>query len=506
MKFKALLPLLLASTLPLAAADGARRAHVEASVRFLADDLLEGRGTPGRGQETAALWLATKLSEYGWSPAFSGSYLQRYTVARYRALPSSVHVEINGVPLKASEYLFAPQAVAPNALQQPVDIVFAGYGIDAPERRHSDFRQADVAGRAVMVVPGAPWPVPNDPLSYEQFVGKSTSAALRGAAMTIVVVPSLNGPLADRDPNVGLIRSVLYSGAAFLPQLRERRPSTFGPVLAITNGAFDRILAKSAGFTARRFASAATRRSGSVIGQISVAVDTSIETSRPANVAAVLRGTDPALRDEWIVISAHYDHLGVDDNATHGDRVYNGADDNASGTSAALDLARTLALRPHRRSILVLLDSGEERGLLGSAFFAAYAPIPLDRVLLDINIDMIGRSHGSVEASTYGSSQLFDVIRSLASNDMRVVPDRHPQWRTLMLSDDYNFARRGVPSVEFFTGLHPDYHQPSDEADSIRYDELARIVDLIERVAVHFADGAAKPDVSWPAWFELERR
>jgi Iap family predicted aminopeptidase len=319
--------------------------------------------------------------------------------------------------------------------------------------------------------------------------------------MTIVVVPAVSGESVARNRDLQPVRAVAGSGVHFLPELGQRRPSAFGPLLAISEAAFARVMKRPA----RSFLKNPPRHRGQNLGTVAVDMDASITTSRPANVGGVLRGNDPLLRDEWIVVTAHYDHLGMSPDTTREDRVYNGADDNASGTAAVIELARALSQTPHRRSILLLLVSGEERGLLGSAYFAANSPIPLEKVVVDLNIDMIGRSDGTLQAATYGSESLFQTIASLAgATKIEVVPEQHPEWRTVNLSDDFHFARRGVPAVEFFTGLHSDYHQPSDEAEKVHYAELAGVVTLIEKVALHFADGDERPQAKWPAWFVLE--
>jgi hypothetical protein len=498
--------LLVASSLivpALPAASDPREQRLEASVRFLSDDLLLGRGTPGRGLETAALWIATKLSESGWRPPFNQSYLQRYTLGSYSLRDSKVRVLINGRELRPEEFVLGSQSIAPAAMQQPVDIIATGYGIDAPDRKHRDYAGLDLRGKASLVVPAAPWSVKNDFLAYDQLLGKSVSSAVRGAAMTIVVVPDVRGAGTEKDRDLQPVRAVGASQTFFLPELRDRRPSAFGPLLAISEAAFQRLLKRNA----RDFVRHAESHRGEKLGTISIEVDTKATTSRPANVGGILPGNDPLLRDEWIVVTAHYDHLGVSPDETRADRIYNGADDNASGTAGVVELARSLARRPHKRSILLLLVSGEERGLLGSAYFAANSPIPLDKVVIDLNIDMIGRSKGDVQAATYGSDSLLQTIAGLAQGSgIEVIGEQHPEWRTVNLSDDYHFARRGVPAVEFFTGLHSDYHQVSDEAEKIRFPELARIVTIIERTAEYFADSGERPVAKWPEWFVLEER
>lgn len=217
------------------------------------------------------------------------------------------------------------------------------------------------------------------------------------------------------------------------------------------------------------------------------------------NVVALLEGRDPALKGEFLVFSAHMDHVGVGRPAG-GDSIYNGADDNASGTAAVMALAEAFAKakdRP-RRSIIFLTVSGEEEGLWGSAYFASHPPVALDSIVADLNIDMIGRNwRDTIVAIGREHSDLGPTLARVAAAHpelrMATVHDPWPNENFYYRSDHYNFARRGVPVLFFFSGTHADYHGPYDEIDKIDFEKETRIVRLLYYFGSEVANAAAKP-------------
>jgi Zn-dependent M28 family amino/carboxypeptidase len=228
--------------------------------------------------------------------------------------------------------------------------------------------------------------------------------------------------------------------------------------------------------------------------------------SRPAaqartapNVVGVIPGSDPALRDEYIVISAHMDHVGVGP-PVNGDSIYNGADDDASGTAGVLEIAEAMS-RPDsrpKRSVLFLTVSGEEHGLWGSAWFGEHPPVPMSRVVANLNIDMIGRNWKDTivvigkEHSDLGVT-LERVSRANPELGMRAIDDLWPEENFYFRSDHYNFARRGVPALFFFNGTHPDYHGPDDEPDRIDAEKASRIMRLVYLITYEIGNAAERP-------------
>jgi hypothetical protein len=222
-------------------------------------------------------------------------------------------------------------------------------------------------------------------------------------------------------------------------------------------------------------------------------------TRTAPNVVGVLEGSDPVLKQEYIVLSAHMDHVGVGA-PVNGDSIYNGADDDASGTTGVLELAEALSrpgARP-KRSVIFLTVSGEEHGLWGSSWFSEHAPAPISQIVADLNIDMIGRNWKDTivvigkEHSDLGTT-LDRVNRAHPELGMRAIDDIWPEENFYFRSDHYNFARRGVPVLFFFNGTHPDYHGPNDEPDRIDAEKESRIVRLIYLIAQEVGNAPQRP-------------
>ncbi len=221
---------------------------------------------------------------------------------------------------------------------------------------------------------------------------------------------------------------------------------------------------------------------------------------RAPNVAGLVRGSDPQLADEYVVYSAHMDHVGVGRPDASGDSVYNGADDDASGTAVVLELAEAFgALNPPtRRSTIFLLVSGEEQGLWGSRHFATDPPVPLEAVVANLNADMLGRNWTDrVVAIGKEQSDLGETLDAVAAAHpelgIRPIEDPWPEENFYRRSDHFNFARRGVPVLFFFNGTHEDYHRPSDEAELIDAEKAARIGRLMFFLGVEVAERDARP-------------
>jgi hypothetical protein len=223
------------------------------------------------------------------------------------------------------------------------------------------------------------------------------------------------------------------------------------------------------------------------------------ESASAPNVVAILRGSDRRLREEFVLVSAHMDGLGIGA-PVDGDSIYNGADDNASGSAALLEVAEALAARtpPPRRSLVFLLVSGEERGLLGSSHFVAHPPLPLERVVADLNVDMVGRNwEDTIAVVGKPYSSLGALVDSVAAAHpelgLAAVDDLWPAEGFFFRSDHFNFARKGIPAVFFFNGVHAEYHLPSDEVELINFEKAARIARLIYEVALAVANAEERP-------------
>jgi len=227
-----------------------------------------------------------------------------------------------------------------------------------------------------------------------------------------------------------------------------------------------------------------------------------VEPETAPNVVGILRGSDPELREEYLVYSAHMDHVGVRRPDESGDSIYNGADDDASGTATVMEVAQAMASLevPPRRSVIFLIVSGEERGLWGSDHFAANPPVPLEAMVANLNADMVGRNWpDTIVAIGKEHSSLGETLDRLngarTELGMTAIDDLWPDERFYFRSDHYNFARNGVPILFFFNGVHEDYHRPSDEVERIDGEKTARIGRLLFYLGMEVADAVDAP--SW---------
>lgn len=508
MRFKKHLTLALLLILSVAAAPGqsTARQRLEAAIRFLADDLLEGRGTPSRGLDLAALYLANELREAGWLPANGESYFQPYKLRDFSPKKSAYTVSVNGIELKPEEFYFLPFGMDPARTPVEYELMFAGFGVVAPERGVDDLKDADLEGKGIVALAGAPWEVDvSTPMGYDRALGKSIQATVRKGALLLYATHEFEAR--EGSGEMAFFREMVQVDYAYLPAFEGKTTMGLGPILAVSPAVFDRALSRATGATYSQWQERLRKDPHSarkLNASVRIHIDAKPRESEARNVVAMLAGSDAKLRDEWIVLTAHYDHLGSKETPPGQDGVWNGADDNASGTAGVLELARRLSSMnpPPKRSSLVFLTSGEDRGLLGSAFYSVNPLVPYGRVVVNINVDMVGRSDGSVQAIAPGSTALFESATAAGkTHGIKVLPDQQPSWRILYLVDSYHFARFDVPAIEFFTGLHKDYHQPSDEADLIHYDELSRIMEVITEVTREYAQGAKRPDFKRPDWF-----
>ncbi len=501
---------LLALSPVLGANDRPNRERMRADLEFLCSPPLEGRASLSRGADATAWFLASEMRKIGLQPAADGGFLQRFDLVPLRLdrERSSIRVTRNG-----EERSFAPGAVffpdPTSAIDLELDLVFAGYGITAPEIGYDDYQGLDVRGRAVLVFDHEPQEAnPRSPFNGTGFTlhagtwTKTWNAQQHGAAAVLVATeptnPHRSAPRApDRAnaPPQALARS-------------ELRISRFS-VSAETAGA----LLEGTGRTPAqwqaeidRIPSPASRRLEGVRVSLQ-AVNAQAPLQPSWNVAGVLPGTDPKLRGETILVTSHYDHLGVQNG-----KLYAGANDNASGVVAMLEVARILASRPLARSVLFVAFGSEEQLMLGSYYYVAHPLRPLETTRAVLNLDMIGRdeehtpeSLGAYELTASRSDQL-NLVGAAFSPDLEAVLerqakdvgmalstkfDRDSSMRALFRCDHLPFLQKGVPAVWLFGGFHPGYHEPVDTIDRLDFDKMARVVRLTASAARALANGAA---------------
>jgi hypothetical protein len=441
---------------------------MRARIFFLASDGLRGRDTPSQGLEITASYIQSEFRRIRLEPA-PGGYTQRYRLVMGQ--------------MGAGWSLILQRGARRAVLRHRSDFWGLPWAAGTVEGR---LRFAGSAPPGQMVDSGEPavWVAYLRPgVMPRQWL---SAAAAAGAVGLILVAP------AELEPHLREWRwdaEVVYEMGDVEASLLGALVSEDAMVAALERLGLE---AQPAGGLALH---------GEIDARAQVSADLQVEVLSAPNVLGILPGRDEELREEYVLLSAHMDGLGVG-MPVDGDSIYNGADDNASGTAAILEMAEAAAAldRRPRRSLAFLAVSGEEKGLLGSTAFVTRPPIPLDRIIANINIDMIGRdSEDTIAVLGRPYSTLGTMVDSIAAAHpelgMTVVGDLWPADGFFFRSDQFSFARKGIPALFFFNGVHEDYHRPSDEAGNIKFRKAARITRLVFELALAIAN-ADEP----PAW------
>lgn len=474
---RAALPLVLGLALGLPAAADAGR--IERDVERLASAQWQGRraGTPEA--DAAADWIAAEFEQAGLGPGLGGSFFQPFTFVDGVELGPGNRLRLGrGTPLRPGRD-FRPLALSASG-RVAGEVLFAGYGLVVPERGRDDYAGLDPRGRVVLLLrygpDGLAWDSPWAP--HADLAHKARLARQRGAAAVLFVT----GP------------RTRVAGDELRPLRQDAALADLGlPVLAVTRKAAERAFAGSP-------RSLAELQAGADGGQ-PVARVLPVRAELAADVRPNLRRTRNVLGQvaapgafEWIVVGAHHDHLGTSgqgslDPAPDG-KVHLGADDNASGTAALLELARRLAplAGELRRSLLFASFGAEEVGLLGSRHFVGSPPVPLARVAAMFNLDMVGRLREELHVHGVGTSPAWPSLLARAGGGLKL-RTHESGWAP---SDHAPFHAAGVPVLFFFTGVHADYHRPSDTAGRVDARGIDRIVGLVERL-LRDAAGSDEP-------------
>jgi hypothetical protein len=447
-------------------------------INIIADDSMGGRDTPSPGLESTAQYLAREFARMGLKPAGDSGYFQRYGVW------------LRDLDTTGSTISFSDQAVTRVTLELGRDaklmngapapdlageLVLAGGPITAT----TSFDPAVIRGRILVWAADYAKTMP----SLGQIL---IAAANAGASLLVVSVNSDSAFAALRQGGKGIVVAESVGWPAVLA-VRE------SAILAAVPEAAD-------GLTAARTAAAPMPTAVPWVGRLNLRYSRNDRTAVP-NVVAMVPGTDPVLRDEYLVYSAHFDHVGSRcRGSTEADRICNGADDNGSGTTGLLELAEAFAHRDAkpRRSVLFVGVSGEERGLWGSEYFARNPTVPIDRIVANINMDHLGRNwRDSIVVIGREHSDLGQTVDQVAAANpglgVGVLPDQWPNERIYFRSDHYNFAREGVPILFFTNGFHPDYHAVTDSPDKIDAEKGARVVRLIFHTGLAIANRTERP-------------
>ena len=447
---------------------------VRMRIEFLASDQLRGRDTPSPGLEMAAEWAAKEFAAYGLKPGGdNGSFIQRwaYRVSTFDA--AKVKVELRGPTPKELAYGKEFFVIPSPALDTIAGgVVFAGTagGTATTQPMFKD-------NIAVYYMPGA---MPER--QWESALNAAFTTAYTGGARGIILIldPGFQEAI------IGMVAQMAGGQSAPLPLLALRY-----------DAARDWLKTYNVDLDAARIST-----DPNVFGKASFFMRTSDNAveSRPPNVVGILEGSDPQLKNTYIVYSAHIDHVGVGAPDASGDSIYNGADDDASGTTAVLEIAQAFSSMKQRpkRSIIFALVSGEEKGLYGSAHFVKNPPVPAKQIIANINIDMIGRNSPDTtvaigqDYSSLGPT-MQAVVKAHPELKLTVAPDLWPDENLFVRSDHFNFAKAEIPAIFFTSGLHADYHKPSDEPGTIDNDKLTRTAKLLFYLGNEVANSAAVP-------------
>lgn len=455
---------------------------VRRRIDILADDSMRGRDTPSPELEEVASYIAGEFRRFGLEPGGDdGSYLQRYRIDRVQLVPESSMVWSTGAA--ETKWQFGPDVVYLGTDSTP-EVAGPAMILTGQIVNGVGFDSGTVAGK-VVILPGGARSVGGSrrfarwhPLALVTYAAVSDSTWLRIAAR--VSVPSLRDPTGERP----------------LPPVVLAREAAVRPFFA------------RAGLDPSAARGADGPLQATVLNDVTlhlVARQRPVERRSAPNVIGILPGSDPTLKNEYVFFTGHMDHIGVAGPgsscvARGADSICNGADDDASGTTAVIVAAQAFSqLQPHpKRSLVFMTVSGEEKGLWGSGYFVAHPTVPLDRIVADLNTDMVGRNWKDTvavigqEQSDLGAT-LTRVAAAHPELHMTPIDDIWPQEGFYYRSDHYNFARKGVPILFFFNGTHPDYHQVSDSPDKIDAEKESRIVRLDFYLGLEVANAPERP-------------
>ena len=510
-----ILVLLLATP---AAAQQFRAEAIRAHMQFLASDMLEGRGTGTRGYRIAAEYVAAQYALAGLEPGANGNFYQEVPFRKTTAGEDGSITIVRGgeAPLRFRIFdTFITQG-DPLGAETSVDgdIVFGGFGVSAPDQRYDDYRNLDVRGKIVAIFSGAPKRFPNAVRAHHSSTATKLETAVQHGAKGLIFLSSPRD--AQRMP---WARNVRQSRLGSMFWLRaDGSPHAVHPEIShYTTLSLDATRTLLDHEAEEIFAGIerGDPKPHALPVRAMIRLTSRHETVNSPNVVGIIRGSDPKLRDEYIVYSSHLDHLGITA-AVEGDAINNGALDNASGVATILEIARNIAALPHKpkRSILFLATTGEEKGLRGADYFAHNPTVPQEALAGVINLDMIMLLHRTKDILALGAetNDLGDLARDAAAA-MRVElsPDPFPDEVFFVRSDQYPFVRRGIPAIYLDSGyravdpkinmqqemeewMRTRYHSPKDDLNQrLDYTAALPLAELAYRLGVSAADRTQRP-------------
>lgn len=469
----------------------ADEARIKAHLRFLSHDLLEGRDTGSRGLEIASLYIASQFEQYGLKPAGDdGTYMQRVTFRQSFLDQESPKLMLSksGKETELSypkEFLMGPSS---RTIESVVagDLVFVGYGIIAPELKHDDYAGLDVKGKIVVRLSGKPKSFPSEEGAHFASGYQKSKYAADNGAIGIINIPTPRSEKArpyERNLNfihAPRVRWLKEDGTpantfAQLKNAASLSPKSAEILFADEEMNLEQIYAE--------LEEDKSPKGFAMKSSISLSKKSEFKEITSPNVVAILEGSDPELSKEYVSYSAHHDHIGIA-KTVEKDKINNGALDNASGTSVLLETARILSLgKQPKRSILFVAVTGEEKGLLGSDYYAQNPTVPIESIVANVNLDMPVLTYEFADVIAFGaehSDLKVSVTEASKRHNLTLAPDPMPDQAIFTRSDHYSFVKQGVPSVFIFPGwtavdedvdggkmfskfFGTHYHKPSDE-------------------------------------------
>jgi hypothetical protein len=526
---------LTAGLFPAAAGGGLSSIRQDELRDWLTDisaDQMQGRALYSAGLGLTAAYVEQHLREWNIKPGGdAGGYLQTVRIRGVRTTSrSSVTVQVGRQTrtFKDGEGVTFPRFQGGSRSVVASRVEFVGYGLDVPAAGHMDYRGKDVKDAAVVFL-GANGPKSVDGGTYRQILtGRSRYATDQQRAIASIDSAPASAPAAE--PSEGRGRGGRGGAAAPVDFTTSRR---LDQAVAPDVSASDEFLtflfsrAPASYDELKRKAAAQEALPSFRLNDVTIRFDVDVDyeivrTQLSHNVVAVVDGNDPTLKETYVAIGAHYDHVGYADRSaapgnerppgapgrvtagTGGDHIWNGADDNGSGTVALMALARAFREgTPPKRSLLFIWHTGEEAGLYGSRYFADHSTVPIDSIVAQLNIDMVGRNRNDdpgqsntvyLVGSDRISSELHDISRAANAGLPRPLTldyemnDPSDPEQLYYRSDHYSYAAKGIPVIFFTTGLHPDYHANTDEVAKIEFDKLARVAGLVYETSARLAN------------------
>ncbi|MCB0523361.1 MAG: M28 family peptidase [Lewinellaceae bacterium] len=478
-------------------ANDIKASDLKALLDVLASDTLQGRETGEPGQWKAADFIASQFKQAGIAAkADRNSYFQNILLRKTSW--SDIGLVVGTQEFRNRSDFYVYPALTSDAPKTSIkDLVFVGYGIE--DAKYNDYEKADVRGKAVIFYDGEPLDTKGNSLitgtefrtSWSLNWRKKVKLAKdKGATMVFIIDPNFEESVKKNRQQI--------STYGWKPEgnFMGTDANDLINCLFLSQSTADAILGKKAGKAENEFSDLRNGKKFKPVkikSKVEVRLAKVTKELKGSNVLAVIEGTDSVLKKEYVFVTAHYDHLGMADSTV----IYNGADDNASGTSGVIEIARAFQAAKDKgigpkRTVVCMLVSGEEKGLLGSKYYTEFPLFPLDKTVVDVNIDMIGRVderhadnpdyvyvigadristdlHKINEAQNFEHTKLELDYRYNAKDDPNHYYER---------SDHYNFAEKGIPAIFFFNGTHPDYHRPTDTADKINFEALAKRAQL----------------------------